>query len=430
MAVFVEVETEPFSDVRRTVVGELAEQNPAAIAPVRRPLRGIEVREPRFSHIRVIDKYGNPVYLVDSGDPNGVGASSVIANYMVTQLTTQRAEKSQIVLTFGENYIFMYGEQPIQATIMGGLVSSNDFTWPAEFWYNYQEVMRGTKLAERGARLFMVIDDLLLEGLVMGASDTRTADVPNFVPFNMNVLVTSIQYLDLVGVDFPIRRQAVQSVPLDQPEAWEAMGLRYTSEQEGFLEKQAGVRSRLLNEASFQRQSAMRALERYASVYEAARDGAMVPVALWQLQTEGAFQRLDAPAGSSQKRPPISRMTPLRSRFSANLDEYLQLPPALPDRPDAEEQGFMDLDEAAEEVGMHGEEVEDRSPAGPNFEESAFDEDVPTPPEGPSEAATTLHEAVGADPSSDVPFGSGTAPGELPAPPESGIPAPGGHGGP
>ena len=123
---------------------------------VRRPLRGIEEKNDTYAVMRVITSDGNEIPLFDSGGSpsflksKGKGQRGY-SNFLIQNLREARAEKSQIIQTFGEAYVFFFGEQPRAIQFNGYLLNTVDFNWKAEWWENYERYLRGTALVEHDA---------------------------------------------------------------------------------------------------------------------------------------------------------------------------------------------------------------------------------------------------------------------------------------
>lgn len=199
MAVFIAVSTDPFSEAFANARSRQPQIN------VRRPLRGITVKENTYAVLRVLDASSNPIPMFDSSSPdvsNGIGTSSHYANFIIQQFQEQRMEKQQIVETFGDDYIFFFGERPRFINIGGILLNTKDFNWKSEFWENYERYLRGTKLVENNARLYLYFDDIVVEGYIVSASTTQDASSPHHLPFQFQMFVTNYAILSNVGSVF------------------------------------------------------------------------------------------------------------------------------------------------------------------------------------------------------------------------------------
>jgi hypothetical protein len=208
MAVFISVTTNAFEEEfsRRLNEGRPSPRN----LNIRRPLRGIEVKEDTYAVMKVIDFAGRDLPLINSSAPegdDGVGASDHYANFIIVQVTEQRTEKQQIVETFGEDFIFFFGERPRTLNIQGLVLNTNDFNWKSEFWENYEKNLRGTRLLEKNARLYLYFDDVVVEGYILEATVSMSADTPYHLPLQFQMFVTNYAFLSNVGsVTFGARR--------------------------------------------------------------------------------------------------------------------------------------------------------------------------------------------------------------------------------
>lgn len=215
MAVYISVQTDAFA--------ELDAQRRQPQDNVRRPLRGIEIKEDTYGILRAITSTGDEIPLFDSSSPseeNGIGRSSHYSNFIIQTIQEQRVEKQQIVETFGEDYIFFFGERPRFLNVSGILLNTKDFNWKSEFWANYDQYLRGTKLVEQNARLYLYFDDVVVEGYIVSAGTQQDSMNPYHLPFQFQMFVCNYAILSTVGSvffqqDAEAAQQASQGVPTD-----------------------------------------------------------------------------------------------------------------------------------------------------------------------------------------------------------------------
>ena len=172
---------------------------------VRRPLRGITIKEDTPAMLRAITATGQEIPLFDSSSSvvqDGIGRGSYYSNFIVQGIQEQRAEKQQIVETFGEDYIYFFGERPRFLTVSGILMNTKDFNWKSEFWENYERYLRGTRLVEQNARLYFYFDDVVVEGYLVQASTNSDAMSPYHMPFQFVMFVCNYAILSSVGSVF------------------------------------------------------------------------------------------------------------------------------------------------------------------------------------------------------------------------------------
>jgi hypothetical protein len=208
MAVFIEARTEP-NQARREQYAEDIQQNGRDALSVRRPTRGFQLKEDIFSVIRIMGRDGQFMPVIDSGgvylrtqegEPEDHATSTQYANFFIQSVSEQRQEKQQIVETFGAPWIFFFGEAPRMLQVSGYFLNTADFNWRAEFWENYDRYFRGTKLVELGARLYLMYDDIIVEGYMLGASAQETSQpVPEVIQFSFQMFVTGYTNVSRIG---------------------------------------------------------------------------------------------------------------------------------------------------------------------------------------------------------------------------------------
>ena len=163
---------------------------------VRRPLFGIQHRTETFASIEVkaVDKDGSikSLGIKNSSAPGGVGAMN--SNFIVQSSTISHQEKFQIMETFGDEYLFFFGERPIVISVQGTLINTPDFNWRSEWLYNYNKYLRGTKCVESKARVYFSLDGFIFIGYILNTSGALNDQHPRMTPFNFSMLVTS--YVD------------------------------------------------------------------------------------------------------------------------------------------------------------------------------------------------------------------------------------------
>jgi hypothetical protein len=198
---------------------------------VARPISGTKIKARSPASLMVLKRDGTPVPLLSStglpwsmeggreaqgekmmgsgGWHEGVTAwgdvasgkkkvSKYYTDFSLVKVEENRAEKLQIAQTFGDDFIFMFGERPRMLSCTGVLVNTRDFEWRSRFWENYEKYLRGTRLVEMDARAYLSWDDVLAEGYILSASALDIAQEPHAIQFSFILLVTS--YLNVGSV--------------------------------------------------------------------------------------------------------------------------------------------------------------------------------------------------------------------------------------
>lgn len=213
MAVFISLVTDAFEDVFHKEVDKLrGVATRAGVGSARRPTRGLEIKEDTYAVIKVLLASGEEVPLLDSG--SATGRSTSYTNFIIQAVNEARMEKMQIVETFGEDYVFFFGEQPRFLDVQAMLVTSNDFNWLSEFLANYELYLRGTRCAEVGARVYIYVDDIIVNGYMVTCQATRDATNPLAANLSFRLFETGYQIVSLVGDPNYPKRSSAYSAPL------------------------------------------------------------------------------------------------------------------------------------------------------------------------------------------------------------------------
>lgn len=169
---------------------------------VRRPVRGTVLKEETFATMRLVTSGGQNILLTDAGGLEGTRTSrksAVYSNFLLQQVNEERMEKQQILETFGEPYIFLFGERARMMTFSGVLINTFDFNWEAEWWENYDKLLRGTKCVENDARVFISYDETLVSGYIIATSSSKAAQERNQVQFQFTMFLTGYSNFSNVG---------------------------------------------------------------------------------------------------------------------------------------------------------------------------------------------------------------------------------------
>lgn len=239
MAVFVELVTDPFVEnyqrLRDRNDPAVSRSGRAGLANVRRPLRGVEIKEDTYACFKVLRSDGSEVPFVDSSD--ATGASRSYSNFILQSVQETRMEKHQIIETFGDTYIYFFGEAPQFLDVQAILINSNDFNWEAEWWDNWDNTLRGSKSVENGARTYLFYDDNVVEGYLLMSQAQKLSSEPFMVQMNFRMFVSSTRNVSSIGdPNFPVHESVniPPDVSLTSADAFSTL-LRHNQAHEGYL---------------------------------------------------------------------------------------------------------------------------------------------------------------------------------------------------
>lgn len=184
--------------------GNNSPSNFNGLAPIRRPYRGIQIKDDTYATISIFRANGTNIPLLSSSGfvEDVVGDRGFVAEYgdfIMTSISDQRQEKQQILETFGDSFIFFFGERPRVVTFEGLLMNTEDFNWRSQFWENYNRYMRGTRLVQQNARVFLSYDTIVIEGYPIEAQAFESANDPYSIKLRMSMFLTNYQDFSAIG---------------------------------------------------------------------------------------------------------------------------------------------------------------------------------------------------------------------------------------
>jgi hypothetical protein len=210
---------------------------------VRRPYRGIEIKDDTYAVLTIRRSDGSPIPMYSSSarpsgddEPSDPAAVADYSDFILQSVQEEREEKQQIVETFGDTFVYFFGERPRIITLNGLLMNTYDFNWRSQFWRNYDLYMRGTKLVEANARAYLSYDTRVLEGYPLSASATDDSEMPYAIPFSMTMLLTN--YYDYSNIGTTRTR--------NQPEDLGAINQKLEQERSKFTSTSLSVRTQNL----------------------------------------------------------------------------------------------------------------------------------------------------------------------------------------
>lgn len=191
-------------DAKRPVGGGLSNDITNATEnthAVRRPLNGMHLPKDSYASMTVVSPSGklrdvlyNTSSIGKAGNEDNL-KSSYTTNFIVQNVTESKSEKQQIVQTFGDDFVYFYGQQPITLQVQAVLPESPEFQYAQEFWVNYANALRGTRLVLKDARLYFTVAGQVFEGYMTSASTTKNAQNPRIINLSFNMYVTNSYFV-------------------------------------------------------------------------------------------------------------------------------------------------------------------------------------------------------------------------------------------
>jgi len=104
-------------------------------------------------------------------------------------------ERSQIVETFGDFFVFFFGERPPMYSFSGTLMNTKNANWVSDFKFWYDQYLRGTKCVENNARLLLTYGGRQIEGFMLNMQTQTDATMEAGVKVSFSFVVTRKTFL-------------------------------------------------------------------------------------------------------------------------------------------------------------------------------------------------------------------------------------------
>ncbi len=156
---------------------------------VRRPLNGLRPNKNYYATIM------SPNGMLNSSYIDAKKLTNFNNNFLVQSMTFSRDEKMQVIETFGENYVYFFGNRSPVANFRGLLLNSQTFEWFAEFDTNYVNSFRGTRAAARGQEITITVDGVIYYGHIHNVSYDLNSEQPQSLGVSFSMHVAKVQHL-------------------------------------------------------------------------------------------------------------------------------------------------------------------------------------------------------------------------------------------
>lgn len=129
--------------------------------------------------------------------------------FSLTSVTESDAERFQVHETFQDEVVFLFGRRPRIWTLQGVMVNGRtprqkegeaddeyrqrclkkDMDFANKFIADYEEFYRGTKAIELGAHTYIMYDDTVIEGVILGLDVNRNSQMPSIINASVTFVV-------------------------------------------------------------------------------------------------------------------------------------------------------------------------------------------------------------------------------------------------
>lgn len=101
--------------------------------------------------------------------------------FLLQQAQEMQAERAQIMETFGDPHLFLYGKQAEVYQYSGILLNTKTFQWKAEFLQAWDRYLRATVSRENKTKVYLTYDNVLREGFLLNTSISQSTELKQVV---------------------------------------------------------------------------------------------------------------------------------------------------------------------------------------------------------------------------------------------------------
>jgi hypothetical protein len=109
--------------------------------------------------------------------------------FFLTNVQAPRSERYQVIETFGDWYIFFYGEAPPVYTFSGVVLNTPNYNWLNEFDFFYDAFIRGTAATRNVTRVYVTYGYQQVQGHILNFAYAIDAETDMAVRFTFSMVV-------------------------------------------------------------------------------------------------------------------------------------------------------------------------------------------------------------------------------------------------
>lgn len=148
-----------------------------------------DARDVAFMNIVTNDIYHNAVFPNLDNYPQPGITKKKFRQFILLQMNEPSQEKMQIVENSDDFQVLFYGKKPEIISIAGVLKNTVDNPWSTNMLFIWSELMRGTKLVEKGLILQLYVDGELFRGYPFNFQRSKSAPGEYLVNFSMSFVI-------------------------------------------------------------------------------------------------------------------------------------------------------------------------------------------------------------------------------------------------
>lgn len=125
--------------------------------------------------------------------------------FLIDNAQEGQAERVALIETFGETYLYAFGERPKMYSYSGVLLDTEGLNWLNEWRHAYRTRLRATSTLKMKARVFLVYRDVAREGVIVSTINAQNAVELGVGRFSFQMFVLREYFLDgLPNIDLQL----------------------------------------------------------------------------------------------------------------------------------------------------------------------------------------------------------------------------------
>lgn len=157
-------------------------------------------QSPTYRNDNVLSlKENEPIRL---GDPSGEEGANVSVDsfkvghgsffydhFIINNITYQSSQKVQIVQTFSDDFLYSFGENPIQANFSGVLLNTDNHRWRDHWIYAYDELLNAHDSIKNNIEVYLMFEGIVWKGRILDTSYNEKANRSRGINFNFTFYI-------------------------------------------------------------------------------------------------------------------------------------------------------------------------------------------------------------------------------------------------
>lgn len=116
--------------------------------------------------------------------------------FFIESVQEAHTERTQVIETFGDFYVFCFGERPPVYTFSGTLMNTRNANWVTDFMFMYDRYLRGTRCAQMNASAIITYGGRQVEGLITNVGTQTNAANDGAASFTFSLIVFERKYFN------------------------------------------------------------------------------------------------------------------------------------------------------------------------------------------------------------------------------------------